>query len=259
MKKTLNTILITFLITGALFIGSTWWFQKDSPQSNTPTEQAEKHDNIVYFVENNKAHPFLLNGKLYSNDTMEPKTTEREASKQYSLVPITQVPEKTYLFSVKFTGENNNIVVFGLQTILSYKHQKNPNIIENNNPVGYERSLITYYKYHIDTHDIDPLFANADHGLAGRFPVIQDVSDDGNYIALNVFACFECGGHQPDTFVYDFSKQKAENFGKMYDFAWKDNGNYEYKEYIEIPCDDPDQPYICSKAREVLEVKQGRL
>lgn len=67
-------------------------------------------------------------------------------------------------------------------------------------------------------------------------PKLSQISSDGNFVSLNMFGCWNCGGHEPETLLLNLSTKATKRIGKVSYFAWKENGAYEYKDYKVIPC-----------------------
>lgn len=88
-------------------------------------------------------------------------------------------------------------------------------------------------------------------------PKIDQISNDGNYVSFNMYSCWNCGGHQPETMLLNLSTLKMETIGKVSYFAWKENGNYEYKEYKVIPCEG-ESIGECFEKPENLPLKTGK-
>lgn len=88
-------------------------------------------------------------------------------------------------------------------------------------------------------------------------PKIDLISSDGNYASFNMYSCWNCGGHQPEAMLLNLSTLKMEIIGKVSYFAWKENGNYEYKEYQVIPCEGESMG-DCFEKPENLPLKTGK-
>ena len=86
------------------------------------------------------------------------------------------------------------------------------------------------------------------------YPKINSFSPDGRYVSIQLFGCWNCGGHVPETFLVDLQTFKSQNIGKTSFFSWRRDGNYEYKDYIVIECKEP-QPGECSQDPSTLPLK----
>lgn len=74
-------------------------------------------------------------------------------------------------------------------------------------------------------------------------PIISSISSDEQYVSLNMFGCWNCGGHHPSTAIMRLSDGTTKDIGLTSYFKWKDNGSYEYKKSVEIPCPEPEGCY----------------
>jgi hypothetical protein len=92
-----------------------------------------------------------------------------------------------------------------------------------------------------------------------KFPRIKSISEKNN-VEFLIFECWNCGGHQPSTELVNLKGNYAKNIGRTSYFAWKDGGNYEYKEYVVIPCPTGTETMgECSEKPEDLPLKTGKL
>ena len=104
--------------------------------------------------------------------------------------------------------------------------------------------------------------------LVKKFPAndpakIDQFSSDSKYLSLNLFDCWNCGGHQPDTVLVRLADNEMKNIGKTSYFNWMFDGKfwsvdgaYEYKDYVEIDCVG-DVMGPCSEDPEKLSTKSG--
>jgi hypothetical protein len=90
------------------------------------------------------------------------------------------------------------------------------------------------------------------------YPKIDTFSQDNRYVSLELFGCWGCGGHQPETFLFDLQTLKTKNLGKVLQFLWGQNGAFSYKDYIVIDCKEP-QPGTCNQDPDSLPLKNGQL
>jgi hypothetical protein len=90
------------------------------------------------------------------------------------------------------------------------------------------------------------------------YPKIDTFSQDNRYISLSLFGCWNCGGHQPETLLLDLKTLNMKNIGVVDQFAWKQNGAYQYKDYVLVDCEEP-QPGVCTQDPNTLPLKTGQL
>lgn len=67
-------------------------------------------------------------------------------------------------------------------------------------------------------------------------PKINQISQDGNYVALDMYGCWYCEPGQPSVLLMDVTTKKIDRIGQVAYFNWKNNGAYDYKEYVTKPC-----------------------
>jgi len=90
------------------------------------------------------------------------------------------------------------------------------------------------------------------------YPKIDLISEDGRYVSLKLFGCWGCGGHQPETLLVDLQSLKSSNIGKVLEFEWTRNGEYQYKDYIVIECDESG-PGECRQDPNTLPLRTGSI
>lgn len=92
------------------------------------------------------------------------------------------------------------------------------------------------------------------------YPKINSFSQDGRYVFIQLFECWNCGGHVPETSLVDLQAFKTTNIGKTSYFSWRQDGNYEYKDYVVIECKEL-QPGEgeCSQDSSTLPLKTGKI
>lgn len=90
-----------------------------------------------------------------------------------------------------------------------------------------------------------------------RVPKIDQISLDGEYVSFNMFSCWNCGGHQPETLLLKLGNMGTKRIGQVSLFNWKVKGAYEYKDYIVKECSEPSVGE-CSEDQENLPLKIGQ-
>lgn len=152
--------------------------------------------------------------------------------------------------------------VFGL---LSYPDNKSfvfimrwGNIAEGSNPTAF----YVYYYNPANTPKVKPVHKfvpTIPSGNEYKVPINDQFSDEGKYLALDMFSCWNCGGHHPQKLLVNLTNNQMKNIGKVSYFEWRNNGAYEYKDYVVIPCDPPEQMGECSVGPAHLPLKTGNL
>ncbi len=105
---------------------------------------------------------------------------------------------------------------------------------------------------------------NAGHELKNiatyttAYPKIDSFSPEKRYVSLNFFGCWGCGSNKPPTLLLDTKNFTTKNIGRVSQFSWTSNGNYEYKDYVVIDCEYP-QGWECTKEPDTLPLKTGKI
>lgn len=83
-------------------------------------------------------------------------------------------------------------------------------------------------------------------------PRFNSFSNDNEYMALNMFGCWNCGGHYPEINLVKLESKATKNLGKVIDFSWNESGSYKYRDYKEIECSEPG-PGVCLDENQPLK------
>lgn len=118
-----------------------------------------------------------------------------------------------------------------------------------------ERELF-YYDKSSGVGSLHSIATFTRNGNAMTYPKIETFSQDSRYVSLLLFGCWNCGGHQPETFVVDLKTLKFKNIGKVLQFSWGQDGTYQYKDYVVVSCAEP-QPGECTQDPNTLPLKTG--
>lgn len=132
---------------------------------------------------------------------------------------------------------------------------------------GKEGGTISYYLYYYSAFEKyqQSLLVNKftpDSGSLPNVPKIDQISPDGKYLSLHMYPCWNCGGSKTETLLVRLQDYDMKRIGKTSYFSWKNNGAYEYKEYVVIAC--PPTPTgewmggECSEKPENLPLKTGQ-
>lgn len=90
-----------------------------------------------------------------------------------------------------------------------------------------------------------------------NFPKIDQISKDGKYIDFDMYGCWNCGGHKPEELLMNLETSVTKRIGKVLLFNWRDNGQYEYKDYKVIECKEL-TPGECTENPANLPLKTGQ-
>lgn len=96
-----------------------------------------------------------------------------------------------------------------------------------------------------------------ENGSEYAVPKIDKINTDGKFISFNMYQCWSCGGHHPETLLLNLESNTTKRIGKVYDFAWGEGDNYSYKEYKVIECAQP-TPGECTQDQTTLSTIQGK-
>lgn len=129
------------------------------------------------------------------------------------------------------------------------------------------RQDITVYLYDPtkQSNKVETLLTLSADGVGYKYPHGMEISVDGNYVAFDMYPCWNCGGSHPETMVMKISTKITKNIGKTSFFAWKTNGAYEYKDYIPMSCPTPTgapgEYFIgeCAQDPATLPLKTGQI
>lgn len=123
-----------------------------------------------------------------------------------------------------------------------------------------------YYEIYIHKPDYKlekiAVFPMKDLGNNNFIPRLKDnknsksVSDDGKFIAFDLFTCWYCEPGHPDTMLFNVETKAKKLIGKVSYFNWKKNGEYEFRDYIVQPCPKV-TPTECSADPQTLPLKTG--
>lgn len=120
---------------------------------------------------------------------------------------------------------------------------------------------LSYYLYYYNPAKTPKLTLvkkfNEGDGSYG-IPKINQVSGDGLHLALDMFGCWNCGGHKPETMLLNLETLQTKNIGKVSYFAWKTGGAYDYKDYVVVTCEGESMGE-CSEKPESLPMKTGSM
>jgi hypothetical protein len=89
-------------------------------------------------------------------------------------------------------------------------------------------------------------------------PIINQISPNGMYVALDMYGCWYCGGAYPSVLLMNTANRKTRRIGQVSSFQWKTNGAYEYKDYQTQPCDINPQTHECPVDPQALPLKTGQ-
>lgn len=125
---------------------------------------------------------------------------------------------------------------------------------EQRNYVHQDYEVYYYDSKHSKLHVLPRLSSPKDSTYV---PTIDQVSLDHNFISFNMHSCWQCDPSYPETLLFNLGTNKFKRIGQVYNFAWKENGAYTYKEYKVVACDQP-QPGDCTQDPATLPALHGK-
>ena len=75
-------------------------------------------------------------------------------------------------------------------------------------------------------------------------PKIMTASADNKFISFELYKCWGCAGHKPQTLLLNLETEESKNIGKVEDFEWLNGGSYRYKEDMLRPCPKNEEGYF---------------
>ncbi len=201
---------------------------------------------------------------VYSQDEYyDPKKIESLDVNNYAWVEILKEPIK---------DSANSVSILVSDGLLSFKKIPDTNnflfAIELNRsasnsmtgPWGPYQNMRTLYLYtqNQGKAELKKIASFENNKKSYSFPKIHAFSLGGRYVSIHLFGCWGCGGHTPETYLVDLQTLKTLNIGRTSYFSWKQDGNYEYKDYVEIECAEPG-PGPCSQDPNSLPLKTGNI
>jgi len=156
------------------------------------------------------------------------------------------------LFSFKKIPNTDNFLF-----VVEWMRSGNKSTAGSWSPTKFERVLYMYDKNRVG-QELKKIMTFNDKSFKYSFPKIGSFSPEGRFVSLDLFGCWNCGGHKPEKLLLDSQSFTTKNIGKVSQFSWTSNGNYEYKDYVVIACKEP-QPGECAQDTNTLPLKTGKM
>jgi hypothetical protein len=243
LKTVLFSSLGIFLAVGLLSFGFFLGSNQTTPSQPLQTQKnyisTRPEPSILPAITKNTVSMAIKNNILYlryqdtlfqEGPTGSAVTTENISQEMFSWSKLVDVPV------IMSTGQND---------ILSIKKLSNNNIlfvVRSNKPAGWK--LNVFYYEAINNKISNPFSFDWPNDKEKPVPIVGQVSPDEKYVSFNMHGCWNCGGGIPDTMVVNLGTFTSKRIGQTQYFAWKENGEYEYKEFKTIPCE-LEGPGIC--------------
>lgn len=88
------------------------------------------------------------------------------------------------------------------------------------------------------------------------YPKIKSFNSNSSLVEIPLFSCWNCGGHMPETMLFNLKDGTSKKIGQVIEFKWTGENSYSYKDYIKIECA-REGPGSCSKDPAALPLKSG--
>jgi hypothetical protein len=269
MQKKNITIISLFIVLECLILGGIYYSDQVNNVKQQKTKEQEQRkekdnigikNNVIYLSEDNSEYPLILDQTAYPLNELPEVSKEigKKEMKDSELTPLMSVPDNSWIFNVAGLSNLGNIY-FVINSTLSYQYiiHRNSSVLKN--PSGGGITILSAYKYSPEAQTIRKLFDTFNLiKLSGKYPAIKSISPEGRYIAFDVYSCWGCGAGHPSTFLYDIKEKTGKDIGQTLKFQWIGEGKYRYKEYIKIPCKEPDS-LGCYKEPNKLPFMEGSL
>jgi hypothetical protein len=193
---------------------------KRNGSSDTISSQKSESTPIIiespfYWGKYNGEAVIVKGDKVYGEDiARDPFRKDFLATSVVAKGPINNLLESYDIFSIK-TFDSESL----LYTLVSFGEDR---------PWTSEVYLLT------ESDNINTKLFTLSSGIY-VLPKIMAVSGN-RYISFELYKCWGCSGHQPETLLYNLETEVMENIGKVEDFEWQENGAYRYKEFMLQPC-----------------------
>lgn len=172
--------------------------------------------------------------------------------------PLLSIPDESEILG-SVTSQDKNLVVF------SVLHNPEFKFLAQNSPEGHVPHFVVPFVYNKNTNQIEDISTGQipgfdDFSFSFRFPLPKSISKNNRYVAFESYQCWNCGGHIPETRIYDVERRVFKNLGRVLDFEWLEGSSYQYKEFISQECQGEDVGSgICYTDPEKLPYKKGVL
>lgn len=205
-----------------------------SPSPKLERDERRVKDITVSFAEINSKIYLRYKGKIYDQDkNFEPQLVTLQNSDSYDWHGVVDT-DYNYtgdeVFSFKVTPDNKSFI-FVMRSDYLGSGGNTPKPGEKFYSIFYyDNSKPSSYKVAND------LFFSPSNSSKYIVPKIDQFSQDGKYASIDMFSCWNCVGHQQEKLLYNLKTGASKSIGKVSYFVWKDDGAYEYKDYVEIVC-----------------------
>ncbi len=167
----------------------------------------------------------------------DPKETNLINFSDYTWNGIVEPPP---LANIAFPGYIPTDEVFGFRVFP--KKDKFLFILRLDKP-GEGNRITNEYKVYVfepTTNTLTNIFSTLSVDTTNStIPRIRLISPDGKFIAFNMHPCWNCDASPKDIMLWKLDNSASKKISWVSYFNWKENGEYEYKEFKTIPFGSP--------------------
>lgn len=120
----------------------------------------------------------------------------------------------------------------------------------------YEKENIVYL-FNPETNLMHKVHSFDSQTSRFHYPRFYSLSEDSMHLSLKLYECWGCESDYPEYFLVNTNSFETKNIGQLSYFKWLENGNYEYKELVRVPCDHEIYDY-CEKPFADLPMLYGK-
>lgn len=232
----------------------------DADPSPLPDNQEVKDEeiipagqNTVSFARDGENTYLRYRGKIHNDsDQLEPQTVQIPNPDQHSWYGLVDAPDgvtpnefmEDEVFSYRVAPDKKSFAFVMRWAIPP--------------PPKYPAYYLFYYtpfdKYRQSM--LVKTFSTSDKGVMSVAKINQ-FDNESKYLTLNMYGCWNCGGHQPETLLVRLKDNETKNIGRTSYFNWLTGGKYEYKDYVVITCTEETMGE-CFEKPESLPLKTGQ-
>lgn len=160
------------------------------------------------------------------NDYTLTKLSNPDAYQWYGLINAPQIPASAVdldeLFDFKIMPNKSNFIFImrwpRSKTIIDYK--------------------VFSYDAYASGNKVTNLFNKINNTKDKNYniPRLYKISNNNKDVAFNMYSCWNCETSQPEVMLFNIDTKQTKTIGKVSYFSWRTKNDYEYKEYIVIPC-----------------------
>jgi hypothetical protein len=242
---------------GSVFVKKNGIAQGVKQRSDASTLFYVQTDGVpsLYFNGKNYQSQRAISGINYRTDAPTVKNTKKA---------IAQLPPASEILGI-VSSADKNVIVFSVLTHVDFKYlttvKNNTSKMMNQGQSTIAPSAITsVFTYSIKDQVLTKLFDTFKLG-SQKIPVAQNITSDNSAIIFNLISCFGvCEKEVPEIMTYDLESGSMKQLGKVLDFQFLGEGNFQFKEFVVEQCGvNAEAGSECYKDPAKLPYKKGSL